>query len=123
MDDEDAIRDFLYDALTIKGYIVDVAKDGEEAIEKYKEALLKGKRFDIVILDLTVPGGMGGREAITKLKKIDPYVSAIVSSGYSETDTLPKYREYGFLAYLQKPYTLSKLYATIVKIISEKYRR
>ena len=120
MDDEEAIRDFLYDALTSKGCKVDVAKEGSEAIEKYKEALSKGEKFDLVILDLTVPGGMGGKGVIMKLRDIDPDVCAIVSSGYSDTDVVSKYKEYGFVDYLNKPYTLSLLYSTIAKIVQEK---
>lgn len=120
MDDEEAIRDFLYDALTSKGCKVDVAKEGSEAIEKYKEALSKGEKFNLVILDLTVPGGMGGKGVIMKLRDIDPDVCAIVSSGYSDTDVMSKYKEYGFVDYLNKPYTLSLLYSTIAKIVQEK---
>ena len=120
MDDEEMIRDFLYEALAIQKYEVELAKDGEEAISKYRNALSANKPFDIVIIDLTIPGGMGGKETIKKLKEIDPSVVAIVSSGYSDTDVMARYREYGFSGYLHKPYTISELFSIINNVISEK---
>ncbi len=123
MDDEEMIRDFLKDTLQMHEYEVDVARDGEEAIEKYKEAIKKGDPFDLVIMDLTIPDGMGGKETIKFLREIDPNVSAIVSSGYTDTDVLIRYRDYGFSGYLRKPYTLSELFILIGEILQEKNKQ
>ena len=83
MDDEASLRKMLGRMLKNLGYESEFAKDGAEAIEMYKAAKKSGKPYDAVILDLTIPGGMGGKEAIEKLLEIDPEVKAIVSSGYS----------------------------------------
>lgn len=98
MDDEEMIRLLLNRILTGAGYNVELAKDGEEAIKHYTEARESGKPFDTVILDLTIPGGMGGKETIKKLLEIDPEVIAIVSSGYSTDLIISKFKKYGFSA-------------------------
>ena len=85
------------------------AADGAKAIALYAKAMKDGKPFDIVMLDLTVPGGMGGKEAIEKLCKMDPEVKAIASSGYSAELDASKYQEYGFRGALAKPYILDQL--------------
>ncbi len=120
MDDEEMIRDFLKDILTMHGFKVEVVEDGKEAIEKYKKAMEKGEPFDLVIMDLTIPGGMGGKEAIKILKDIDLNISVIVSSGYTDTDVLIRYEEYGFSGYLHKPYKLSELFSVISKVLQKK---
>ena len=102
------------------GYDVDYAKDGSEALKKYKSARKDGKPFDSVIMDLTIPGGMGGAEALRKLKIIDPDVKAIVSSGYSSDPVMAKYEKYGFKAVLPKPYELKKLSSVLGHVIFEK---
>src|SRR3989337_4603952 len=84
MDDYDMIRDVAGKMLTKLGYEVDFARDGSEAIELYKKSKNSGHPFDAVIIDLTIPGGMGGRETMQQLFEVDPYVKAIVSSGYSD---------------------------------------
>ncbi len=73
-----------------------------------------------MIIDLTIPGGMGGRETIEKLREIDPFVCAIVSSGYSDTDVMSRYREYGFVGYLHKPYSLSELFSIVNRAIKKR---
>jgi CheY-like chemotaxis protein len=77
-----------------------------------------GAPFDAVIMDLTVPGGMGGREAMERLLEIDPTVTAIVSSGYSNDPVMANYREYGFQAVLTKPYQLHDLEQVVRRVVA-----
>ena len=113
MDDEQLIIDSASRMLKKLGYEITGAKDGNTAIELYREAMKNGNPFDIVILDLTVPGGKGGLKTIEELKKIDPNVNAIVSSGYSNDSVLSNYKNYGFNAIIKKPYR----YKDLVKAI------
>lgn len=115
MDDEPGIRDVLRLALGRAGYQIDVARDGEEALAIYSEALEAGDTYQAVILDLTIRGGMGGREAIAKFLELDPDVRAIVSSGYSRDPVLSDFTTYGFAASLVKPYTVSELTRVIAE--------
>jgi len=104
--------------LTMLGYEVDFAKDGKEAIELYKKAKESGKSFDVVIMDLTIPGGMGGKETVKKLLEINPDVKAIVSSGYSSDPIMAEYKSYGFSGVVVKPYNtvgLSRVVADVLK--------
>ena len=78
------------------GCSVDTAHDGKQAIEKYKQSLNAGKAFDAVIMDLTIPGGIGGKEAIRDILEIDPEAKVIVSSGYSDDPVMANYSEYWF---------------------------
>lgn len=109
MDDEEMIRKVTGAMLQEIGYTVEVAKDGSEALELYKRGRDSSRPFDAVIMDLTIPGGMGGREAIEKLREIDPSVKAIVSSGYSNDPVMGNFSEYGFKAVLSKPYKIIQL--------------
>ncbi len=109
MDDEEAVLEVVKEMLKLMGYEVQVAKEGREAIRIYKEAMSKGRPFDLVILDLTVPLGMGGKDTIKELIQIDPDVKAIISTGYSNDRMVSKYWEYGFKEVIIKPYTLSEL--------------
>ena len=88
MDDEPAIREMISYLLQTFGYTVSTASDGKDVIEKYRDAFEAGNPFDLVLLDLTVPGGMGGEKAIAELRKIDPRVAACVTSGYADSDML-----------------------------------
>ncbi len=115
MDDEEYILEVLLKMLKHKGYSVDCAKNGEEAIKLYTEKFSLNKAYDYVILDLTVYGGMGGKEAITELKKIDPNIKAIVSSGYSDNTIMANYKEYGFAGVLTKPYAIED----VIKSLAE----
>ncbi len=109
MDDEKMIRDLAEQMLNRLGYSVELAKDGAEAIELYKKATDSGKTYDVVILDLTVKGKMGGKGAVKRLLKIDPQVKAVVSSGYSNDPVMTDFRRYGFIGALPKPYTMKAL--------------
>jgi len=109
MDDEAIIRDLTKELLRALGNEVEVAAHGEEALTRYREAAGAGRPFDIVILDLTVRGGLGGVETVRKLLEFDPAAKAVVSSGYSADDAIANYREYGFKAFLKKPYNVQEL--------------
>lgn len=117
MDDEEIIRQLLGDELTDAGYEVELTVDGAEAIERYEDAKKSGKPFDAVILDLTVPGGMGGREVIEKLLEIDPKVKAIVSSGYAIDPVMSECKKYGFSAVVAKPYNVTEIEKTLHNLL------
>ncbi len=120
MDDEEIIRTMLIRMLTLSGYHVEVTNDGDEAVEIYRQARESGRPFDAVILDLTVPGGMGGRETIKKLLEIEPKVKAIVSSGYATDPIMSEYRKYGFSAVVTKPYSVSRMEETLHDVLTNK---
>ena len=109
MDDEAFIREVAIHMLSKLGYEVAVAKDGHEAIEMYRQAHESGESFDTVIMDLTVPGGMGGKEAIQRLRKLYPNVRALVSSGYSNDPIMSNFRDYGFQGVVKKPYRIQDI--------------
>ncbi len=117
MDDEEIVREVAKEMLTELGYEVGFARDGKEAIDLYKEARASGRLFDAVIMDLTIPGGMGGKEAITELLRIDPGVKAVVSSGYSDDAIMSDWLHYGFSAVIAKPYRINELSRTIHQVI------
>ncbi len=110
MDDEEIIRLVTGNMLSHIGYKVSFAKNGEEAIDAYRKAIENGEPFDVVILDLTVRGGMGGGEAIRLLREMDPGVRAIVSSGYSRDPVMLNHARYGFSGVLPKPYKIQELF-------------
>lgn len=117
MDDEEMVLEVLSRALTYLGYEVELTKDGGQAIDKYAQAKESGRVYDGVILDLTVPGGMGGKETIEKLLKIDPQVKAIVSSGYSDDPILANFEDYGFSGVIAKPYNIAELSKILHEVI------
>jgi len=120
MDDEEIIRDTMGQMLALEGYDVEMACDGAEVIRKYQEARKVGEPFDVVIMDLTVPGGMGGKEAIKKLLEIDPQVKALITSGYSNDAVISQYKQYGFCDVVTKPYNKQKLNQALSKAIAAK---
>ncbi len=117
MDDEENIKIFIGEALPMEGFDVDLAGNGEEAVALYKKAIKSELPYDVVILDLTIPGGMGGLETIKKLMEIDPHVKAIVSSGYCNEAIMSDYRQYGFCDVMPKPYELPELVEKLQRII------
>ena len=117
MDDEEIVRKVTGDVLNHLGYNVDFACDGSEAIELYQKAKESGNPFDAVILDLTIPGGMGGKKAVEKLFEIDPEVKAIVSSGYSTDPIMSDYKQYGFSEAVAKPYNIKELGEILHRVI------
>ena len=109
VDDEEAIRALTELTLGRFGYEVVSAESASRGIELYSEALDSGRRFDLVILDLTLPGGIGGKEALKRLIEIDPMVTAMVSSGYATDATLSRYKDLGFRGAIMKPYEAAEL--------------
>lgn len=118
MDDEKGIRDSSKTLLESTGYSVDLAQAGSQAVKMYKKAVDDGKRFNLVILDLTVPGGMGGLEAFRELFKIDPAVKAIATSGYADDPVMAQPRSYGFAESLAKPYLKNDLFECVERALS-----
>ncbi len=119
MDDEPTIRDLTSAMLTMSGYHVVTTCDGTEAVAAYVDQMNKGKKFDVVILDATIPGGMGGVDTIKALIHIDPEVRAIICSGYSDESALAAMESFGFKASLPKPFTSKQLEAMIDKVIRQ----
>jgi len=105
MDDEEMIRNLGREVLSRLGYNVELAKDGDEAVELYQKAMDSGKPFEMIILDLTVKEGLGGKDAVMKILEINPQTKAIVSSGNSNDPVMSDFKEYGFIGALPKPYT------------------
>ncbi|MCK4274041.1 MAG: PAS domain S-box protein [Dehalococcoidales bacterium] len=120
MDDEEVIRKMLNNMLSLAGYKAELTSDGDEALEKYSRALESGDPFDAVIMDLTIPGGMGGKEAIKKLLEIDPGASVVVSSGYATDPIMSEYKKYGFSAVIAKPYSVKQLEETLRSLSKRK---
>ncbi len=118
MDDEEVVATVCRNMLLSLKYEADVARHGEEALEKFRQALQSGHPYDCVILDLTIPGGMGGKETIERLLKIDPEVKAVVSSGYASDILLDDFRRYGFAASMSKPYTIEEMSRIIHRLIA-----
>lgn len=119
MDDEPAIRQIITRGLSRLGLQVELAENGSKAIELYKKATREGKPFDAVIMDLTIPGGLGGKETIKVLKDIDPNVRAIVSSGYSNDPIMAEYEKYGFMGVVSKPFQLDQLSKKLHEVLSK----
>ncbi|HSE83315.1 MAG TPA: response regulator [Thermodesulfobacteriota bacterium] len=119
MDDEELIRDVAGEMLGQLGYEVEFAKNGSEAIELYTSAMESSKSFNLVIMDLTIPGGMGGKETIEKLKEIDPKIKAIVSSGYFNDPVMAEYKNYGFKGVVTKPYKIEEFSKTVYEVINQ----
>ncbi len=118
MDDEEAVREVAQGMLETLGYSVTLAKDGTEAIDVYQGAMASGTPFDSVLMDLTIPGGMGGMEAIKRISEIDSKVKAIVCSGYSNDMVMANPGSFGFRAVVPKPYSLRQLASTISTVLS-----
>jgi len=116
MDDEEMVCAMVSQLLKRCGFSVETAPGGLEAIEMYKKAMEAGKPFDVVIMDLNIPGGVGGQRAITDLLAIDPKATVIVSSGYSDDPVLANYANYGFKGIAAKPYTKKELLEVLARL-------
>ncbi len=114
LDDEPAICEITGILLRKLGYDPEITMRGEDTIEAYKGAMAAGNPFSLVILDLSIPGGMGGREVIAALKQMDPAVRALVSSGDANDPAVVNYTDFGFSGVLMKPYNKAAL-DTILK--------
>lgn len=118
VDDEELVKDVTGKMLTSLGYNVEFASEGETAIKMYEQQMTQGSKYDLVIMDLTIPGGMGGKDAIRKLNQLDPDVLAIVSSGYANDPIMANYRDHGFSAVLSKPFNIEDLSKTLSELQS-----
>ena len=116
MDDEEMILDLAKEIISSLGYEGEFVADGRGAIGSYEEALEVGQPYDAVMLDLTIPGGMGGLETLAELKKLDPTVKCVVCSGYSSDPAMSNFRDQGFVGVLSKPFTISELSQTLEKV-------
>ncbi len=119
MDDEEAILELVGKMLVFLGYDVQLSHDGDEAIEVYKKALKNNSPFDAVIMDLTVPGGLGGKDTLQELLRVDPQIRAIVSSGYSTDPIMAQYRDFGFIDRISKPYDVQKMSEVLHRVLSK----
>lgn len=117
MDDEKIVCDVLTNILEHFGYEVESCSEGREASQLYEKTFKNNRPYDVVIMDITIPGGIGGKEAITMLKKIDPNVCAIVSSGYANDPIMAHFSDYGFAATLSKPYNIAEIEHVLNKVI------
>ncbi|MCP4633528.1 MAG: PAS domain S-box protein [candidate division Zixibacteria bacterium] len=117
MDDEETIRMVTGVTLIKAGYKVEFAADGKEAVDKYKLSVDEGSPFDLIFMDLTIPGGMGGQEALEQIKEIDPDAKAIVSSGYSNNPVMADHEKFGFCGVITKPYKAENLIRIVYQIL------
>jgi CheY-like chemotaxis protein len=120
MDDEEMICDLATTMLESKGNVVSSASGGEQAIGLYKQSLDEGKPFDCIIMDLTIPGGIGGKEAIDEILKLNPHAKVIVSSGYSADPVMANFTDYGFKGALPKPFTFQGMYEEVSRVLKSK---
>lgn len=116
MDDDELVCKTLSSILERIGFTVDISSDGDEALKKYNDAFKNRCGYDLIIMDLTIPGGMGGEETMKLLLQTYPDAKVIVSSGYSNDPILANYQELGFRGILQKPYTITQVQQIISKV-------
>jgi nitrogen-specific signal transduction histidine kinase/ActR/RegA family two-component response regulator len=117
LDDEQFIQELACSILRRYGYESKAVADGQTAIAEYERARQAGQPYDLVILDLTIPGGMGGRQTMEELLKLDPAVKAIVSSGYSNDQVLANYQAHGFRGIVSKPYDVADFAQTVARVL------
>ncbi len=117
MDDEEAIRDVMGLMLRRRGFLVTEVGDGREAVAAYGAAIARGVPYDVIVLDLAVPGGTGAREAIEVLRRLDPGVRALVSSGHADDPAMADPAAHGFVGVVPKPYSIAELEAAIERAI------
>ncbi|MCC6525856.1 MAG: PAS domain S-box protein [Polyangiaceae bacterium] len=118
MDDEPMVREVLGVVLPHLGHRVETVEGGAEAVAAYRRALAEGRRFDVVILDLTIPGGMGGLDTLAALRALDPEVVAVVSSGYSDDAVVADPGRFGFAAVLAKPFTVDAVSRVLAPLLA-----
>ena len=116
LEDDAALRDAIGKALELLGYEIVFAEDGFDALSAYRQARAAGESFDAVVLDLTIPGGMGGGKTVAELLSLDPQVKAIVTSGYAHDPMLVHFEQYGFCGALAKPYRAEQLHHVLRKV-------
>jgi PAS domain S-box-containing protein len=116
MDDDDMVRKLYVRLLTTQNHEVHETREGKEAVEVFRQETEAGRPFDLVILDLTVPGGMGGKDAILKLLETDKNVKAVVASGYSNDPVIAHHQDYGFVAAIKKPFDFNELNRVLAEV-------
>ena len=114
MDDEEMVGDIACQMLDFLGYDAVWVTDGDLAVEEYRTQRTKGKGFAAVILDLSIPGGMGGEETVTKILAIDEDAKVFVSSGYANDPIMTNYKDHGFVGVLAKPFDLETIEKVVV---------
>ena len=119
MDDDETIQMVVSAMLAAIGFASESAADGEHALKMYRKSLDNGDPFDVIIMDLTIPGGMGGKEAIKKVLLMDPKARVIVSSGYADDPVMANYAEYGFKGIITKPYTIGNLKIVMEDVLKQ----
>ena len=119
LDDEELILELVEDIFHVLDLDVETVLDGIQAVEIFREAREKGEPFDLVLLDMTLPGELDGAAALREMRKIDPEIKAVVSSGYSADDIISNAGKYGFDAAVPKPYSISVLRETVNKLLEE----
>ncbi|HBI15992.1 MAG TPA: response regulator [Desulfobulbaceae bacterium] len=118
MDDEDTVRYVTASMLELMGYEVEQARDGREAIDIYAKSMGSAAPVDVVIMDLTIPCGMGGAKAVREVLALHPEAKIIVSSGYSDDPIMAGYSLHGFCGAIVKPYQLDDLEKAIRAVLS-----
>jgi PAS domain S-box-containing protein len=117
LDDDEIVRQVASAILKQSGYSAETADDGAEATKMYEEAMNAGRSFDVLIMDLTIPGGIGGKEALVDILKFDPRAKAIVSSGYADNEVMANYEDFGFKGVVTKPYTANGLHEVLKDVL------
>ncbi len=118
LEDDHLVRALIVRNLSSQGYEVTETIEGSETVQRYQESLSEGRPFDLVVLDLSIPNGMGGLRTIERLRGLDPNVLAIVSSGYSDDPVMAQPAAYGFAAVLPKPYEPVELLRLVKSLLS-----
>jgi len=118
MDDDKTVRDVVREMLVLHGYEVEESVEGSESITFYQDSINAGTPFDLVIMDLTIPGGMGGKEAAQGVLAIDKNAKIVVSSGYSDDPVMENFKEHGFVAAVGKPFQFTELGKMIQSVIT-----
>jgi CheY-like chemotaxis protein len=122
MDDQESIRNILGKMLTLMNCECHYAEDGHQAVQSYMEKMKSENKFDLVFMDLTIPGGMGGKDTIKTLKSIDPDITAVVASGYSNDPVMANYEDYGFAGRLEKPFKIDDLRKLMRQVLGNKIK-
>ncbi len=119
MDDQEMLREVAVAMLEELGYDAITAEDGEQAVDKYRQSLNQGAPIDLVIMDLTVPGGMGGADSARNILKLDGNAKIMVCSGHAADEVISRYRDYGFCGVIGKPYNFDELARAIDAVLTE----
>jgi signal transduction histidine kinase/CheY-like chemotaxis protein len=123
LEDEPLVRNVVQRVLVQRGYDVETVAEGQQAVSRYVDAFRGGRRFDLLIMDLTIPGGMGGRQALAEILRCDPEARAIVASGYSDDPTMANYEAAGFVGALPKPFQSGQLGRIVSDVLKTSRRQ